>query len=363
MLRWCSGIAPVDDAAQPRASPGGTERGHPLGERAAAARRGRCRRRGPPVAGHVALADADLRVAGEPLEERVRAHDLERRPVGGGARRRPRRLPSGRRTSTGTRRATGSRMRRASLRPQAQRRRLGAAGSAAGLRLGRRGHRTLSSGCRGRGTTGSRREPEPDAVPADEQADPLGHQAVPAQRAGAAAREVAGTGVPRGGRGQHALAVAVEADADGDAVGRQAEPDVVPAGDVVERRDVERLVDRGAAAARRGRAGRRGARRRCCAPRRRRPAALPSGRRHQKTESGSKMWPRTRALASIRTRSSASSCDAAACAGTARRRRGCRRRGDPVEVVAGVEAGEQPRRPGQPGQGVEVDEPLVVADG
>ena len=64
-----------------RSQPRGHGRRHPLGERheqlGEVGAVG-----GLPVAGHVGLADTDLRVVGESLEEGGRAHDLQTRAVG-----------------------------------------------------------------------------------------------------------------------------------------------------------------------------------------------------------------------------------------------------------------------------------------
>ena len=70
---------PVDDATQPRESRR-HDRGEPLGERQQQLGQVGAGR-GPPVAGHVGLADPDLRMVGESFEEGQRADDLEHRPV------------------------------------------------------------------------------------------------------------------------------------------------------------------------------------------------------------------------------------------------------------------------------------------
>ena len=278
------------------------------------------------------------------------------------ASRRPSRLPSGMRTSTGTRSGHGFHDASGHRGAQAQRPQQGAA--QADRAAGHRGHRTLSWAGEAVGAArAGRRSQSRIAVPADEQAHPLGHQQAASsgagQRCGGRGHRPAG-----GGRGQHPLAVAVEPDGDADPVGRQQQPDVVPAGDVVERRDVERLVDVGATG-------------RVDVEQVGVPLAvgvvhleddraeLVVGRRHQNTDERVERVPerpgRGRASAPGRQRSR---CDAARGRGTGRRRRGCRRRAGPRRGGRGRRSGRASRT-GQASAGscVEVDQPLELVVG
>ena len=243
VLRWAVGIGAVDDAGAAGRAQAGTQARSSARRTAAAAS---ARSVPGPARQSPAMYASPRPILGwcaSRSNSASRADDLEHRPVRS---RSPRASAEQaavghERSRTGTRRATdsmhdvGPRLaRRHSGRSRGRRRQTGWA-------IG--GHRTLSWEGAGSGLHGQAAQPEPDAVPAGSAGSPAGSSAGAAQRCAASG---AVRRAHRACRSSDAVSTRSPSRSSRTVTltrsGVRRQPDVVPARDVVERRDVELLV-------------------------------------------------------------------------------------------------------------------------